>query len=134
MIGYTPGTRTHQKDFANAAFAMVKLLEQRPDVQFRILGPLNMKEFPDLAKFLNNQVFQNEAVGRARVFQFNQQIDINIAPLELNNPFTAAKSELKYFEAAVFGVPTIASRVGPFRYCIRQGENGVHGRNGTRMA
>ena len=43
------------------------------------------------------------------------RFDINLAPLEPDNPFCDAKSELKYFEGALAGVCTIASPVGPFR-------------------
>jgi glycosyltransferase involved in cell wall biosynthesis/SAM-dependent methyltransferase len=124
VIGYTPGTRTHQKDFATAAGALFQVLSERSDVRLRVLGPLDFADFPQFAPFLGKQVFVEEGVGRDKVFQFNQEIDINIAPLEMDNPFTAAKSELKYFEAAVFTVPTIASRVGVYFDVIRDGENG----------
>lgn len=40
---------------------------------------------------------------------------INLAPLEANNDFTDYQSELKIFEAAAMGVPTIASPTTPFR-------------------
>jgi hypothetical protein len=36
--------------------------------------------------------------------------DLILAPLEFGNPFGEAKSELKFFEAALVGVPTIARR------------------------
>ena len=49
---------------------------------------------------------------------------MNLAPLEVGNPFCEAKSELKYFEAALAGVPTIASPTGPYRRAIRHGETG----------
>jgi glycosyltransferase involved in cell wall biosynthesis len=53
-----------------------------------------------------------------------RRVDINLAPLELNNPFTECKSSLKYFEAAILGVPTVASDLEPYRESIAQGENG----------
>ena len=49
---------------------------------------------------------------------------MNIAPLELGNAFCEAKSELKFFEAALVDVVTVASPTGPFRRAIRNGENG----------
>jgi hypothetical protein len=52
------------------------------------------------------------------------RFDINLAPLEPGNPFCDAKSELKYFEAALVEVPTIASPTGPMRRAIRDGETG----------
>jgi hypothetical protein len=49
---------------------------------------------------------------------------VNIAPLEADNPFCEAKSELKFFEAALAGVPTIASPAGPFQRAIDDGVTG----------
>jgi hypothetical protein len=37
-------------------------------------------------------------------------------------PLTAAKSELKYFEAGLLGVPTVASNVPAYRTAIADGE------------
>jgi hypothetical protein len=62
--------------------------------------------------------------GRRYVRQKTAEFDINIAPGELDNPFTEAKSELKYFEAACLGVPTVASATAVFREAIRHGETG----------
>jgi hypothetical protein len=45
-------------------------------------------------------------------------------PLQAGNPFCEAKSELKYFEAALAGVCTLASPVGPYARTIRHGFNG----------
>ena len=53
------------------------------------------------------------------------RFDINLAPLEVGNPDCEAKSELKFFEAALANVPTIASPTGPFQRAIRHGETGL---------
>jgi hypothetical protein len=50
--------------------------------------------------------------------------DIALAPLEVGNVFCEAKSELKYFEAALVGVPTVASPTQPFADAIRDGVTG----------
>ncbi|KAI9024713.1 hypothetical protein DFJ74DRAFT_665870, partial [Hyaloraphidium curvatum] len=52
------------------------------------------------------------------------RFDVNLAPLQPDNPFTAAKSELKFFDAALVRVPTVASPVGPFRAAIADGRTG----------
>jgi glycosyltransferase involved in cell wall biosynthesis len=50
--------------------------------------------------------------------------DIAVAPLE-DNDFNASKSELKWIENSALGIPTIASKVGPYKRAIRHGEDGL---------
>jgi hypothetical protein len=52
------------------------------------------------------------------------QLDINLAPLELDNPFCQAKSEIKYVEAGLVKVPTIAAATEAFQAAIHDGDNG----------
>ena len=56
--------------------------------------------------------------------RYLSKMDINIAPLEQDTPFNDGKSELKIFEAALAGVPTVASRTDSYSKCITDGENG----------
>jgi glycosyltransferase involved in cell wall biosynthesis len=51
-------------------------------------------------------------------------VDINIAPL-VDNPQRRAKSAVKYMEAALVGVPTIAARLDAYQTSIEQGVNGL---------
>jgi glycosyltransferase involved in cell wall biosynthesis len=123
-IGYFPGTVTHQKDFGAVYRALVRVLRERPDVKFVVGAGLVLSEFPMLAE-LGAQVERRPFVdwsltGPAEI----ARIDINLAPLEVGNPFCEAKSELKYFEAAAVKVPTVASPTDPFVRAIRHGQNG----------
>lgn len=52
------------------------------------------------------------------------RFDVCIAPLEAQNPFCRAKSELKYVEAGAVGIPTVASDTPAFRTAIEDGLNG----------
>ena len=123
VIGYTPGTRTHQKDIGVAATAIARVLAENPNVVLRIVGYLDLDEIEEWRNS-RAQIEVDPTVGRDHVRQKTTEFDINIAPVELNNPFTAAKSELKYFEAACLGVPTVASATAVFCDAIRHGETG----------
>ncbi len=50
-------------------------------------------------------------------------VEFNLMPLQFNE-FTCAKSELKYFDAAVVGSVSIASPTHTYASVIRHGENG----------
>ncbi len=129
-LGYAAGTRTHQADFRVAADAVGRLLRQRPQcrlVLFRdpahetpIMDPT---EFPALAG-LDHQIEWRDAVSLWDLPNELARFDINLVPLEVDNPFCEAKSELKYFEAALVEVCTIASPTGPMRRAIHDGETG----------
>ena len=54
---------------------------------------------------------------------FIRSASLNIVPL-LTNVFSNSKSELKYFEAAIVGTPTLASPTYTFRLAIEDGVNG----------
>jgi len=129
-IGYAAGTRTHQRDFRPAAEALGRLLRDRPKcrfVLFRAPGgsvvQLDPDEFPALAG-LENWIEWRELVPLAELPNELARFDINLAPLEVGNPFCEAKSELKYYEAALVDVCTVASPTGPMRRAIRDGETG----------
>src|SRR5690606_21254797 len=44
--------------------------------------------------------------------------------LEQGNLFCRAKSEIKFVEAGLLGIPTVASRIDPFEQVIESGVNG----------
>ena len=129
-IGYACGSRTHQRDFAVCADAVAAVLRARPEcrlVAFRAadgsLQMLDLEEFPALHG-LEGQIEWRNFVPLERLPDEIARFDINLAPLEVGNPFCEAKSELKFFEAALADVPTIASPTGPYRRAIRHGETG----------
>lgn len=129
-IGYAGGSRTHQRDFALCADAVAGVLRARPEcrlVAFRSLDGsraiLDVEEFPAL-RGLEDRIEWRNFVPLERLPDELARFDVNLAPLEVGNPFCEAKSELKFFEAALAGVPTIASPTGPYRRVIRHGETG----------
>jgi glycosyltransferase involved in cell wall biosynthesis len=122
-IGYLSGTFTHQKDFAVAVPALSRILQEFTNTELIIVGLLDMGEFPELKQFENRIKQIPFTPWRDLPYQI-AETDINIAPLEVNNPFCEAKSELKYFEAALLKKPVVASATATFKFCIENGGNG----------
>ena len=129
-IGYAAGTRTHQRDFQTAAGAIAQVLTEHPECRL-VLFRSNASQEPmfDLSEYaafahLQGQIEWRDVVKLRELPNEIARFDINIAPLELGNPFVDAKSELKFFEAALVGVPTVASPTTPMKSAIRDGETG----------
>lgn len=120
-LGYLSGTPTHRKDFAVAEDAIEWALESYPETRLLTVGHIDVSE--RFARF--GERFQHlPLMPWQRLADTLSRIDINLAPLEADNPFTASKSAIKFFEAALVGVPTIASPTPDFRRSITHGETG----------
>ena len=100
------------------------MLAEHPDARFvSFEGALDIAELPDLER-VRPQVELRQLVSLDRLPAEYARFDVNIAPLEVGNPFCEVKSELKYFEAALAGTPTVASPTEPFAAVILHGETG----------
>lgn len=120
-LGYLSGTPTHRKDFAVAEDAIEWALDTYPAARLLTVGHIDVSErfgrFGERFEHLPLMPWQRLADTLSR-------IDVNLAPLEPNNPFTASKSAIKFLEAALVGVPTIASPTPDFRRVVDHGETG----------
>jgi glycosyltransferase involved in cell wall biosynthesis/SAM-dependent methyltransferase len=129
-IGYAGGSRTHQRDFALCVDGVAAVLRARPNTRLVAFysvehsrPTLDLEEFRVLTG-LEDQIEWRNVVPLDRLPEELARFDVNLAPVEVGNPFCEAKSELKFFEASLVDVPTIASPTGPFRRAIRHGETG----------
>jgi O-antigen biosynthesis protein len=121
VIGYGSGTPTHNRDFELIQPALKKVMQKYPQVELHLIGPLDPGE---------NWGSVSERIQRFKLVPWSKlpwllaDFDLNLAPLAMDNPFAQSKSEIKYMEAAMVGVPTLASPTDAYAYAIRSGENG----------
>lgn len=120
-LGYFSGSKSHNKDFETIAPVIVRILEENPAARLVVVGHLELD-----ARFAGvmQQVEMINFVPLKKLPELIASVDINLAPLEGENPFCQAKSAVKYWEAGIVGVPTVAAATPDFVRCIRQEENG----------
>src|SRR5271165_57160 len=120
-IAYLSGTWTHQDDFDQVVPAIEELLPKYRHVELLLVGRIQV---PRRLRALSDQIKTVPFMPWHELPAFMRKVDIVLAPLELNNRFTGAKSELKYFEAGLVGVPTVAADIPSYRFAIEHGHNG----------
>jgi glycosyltransferase involved in cell wall biosynthesis len=120
LITYGSGTKTHDTDFLQAAPALLRLLRARPEVRLRIVGELTL---PAAFDMMAERIERVAPVPYARYLALLGESDISIAPLE-PSLFNDAKSNIKFLEASILGVPSVCSPRAQFSAMIRDGGNG----------
>lgn len=120
-VGYLSGTPSHNKDFATITEVLLRILNQYPQVELVLTGPLDTD---DALQQYTGRIVRLPFVARSELFQNIASLDINLAPLEIGNPFCESKSELKWFEAGIVEVPTVAAATRTFREVITDGRDG----------
>jgi glycosyltransferase involved in cell wall biosynthesis len=122
-IGYFSGSPSHNNDFYGIAHELGEFLNRNNDAQLSIVGfldvPVPLEPFVREGRVINEPLMDYLDLQKAV-----WATDVNIVPLVVND-FTNCKSALKYFEAAIVGVPTIASPVHAYLAAIQHGENGL---------
>lgn len=121
-ICYFSGSNTHARDFAQCASAIQAVLRKHPEAIFRLVGLLHLDDsWVPFAERIERAGF----MAPLDMLRSMAECDINIAPLEEGDRFCEGKSELKFFEAGLVELPTVASRTGPYVAAIDDGENGM---------
>ncbi len=126
-LGYFSGSLTHNKDFEVIRPALTRILREYPNVELLLVGELAASD--ELNEF-SGRVKKLETTNWRELPKLIVQADINLAPLE-DTLFNRAKSELKWFEAALVRVPTVASAIGAFAEMVEDWRTGVLSDNDT---
>ena len=120
-IAYASGTLSHNKDFATIGEALLTILEKYENVKLRLMGPLDIS--PEL-EAVRDRIEIIPRVPRKEMYEKLYEADINLAPLEIGNPFCESKSAIKFTEAGVLKLPTVAVRNQTFSETIEDGVDG----------
>ena len=120
-IGYFSGSISHNENFELIKPAIKQLLAKYSNVQLHIVGILDI---PQDMKPFENQIVTHDYVDWDKLPALISEVDINLAPL-VDSIFNRAKSEIKWIEAALVKVPTVASKIGAFSDVVIDGETGL---------
>lgn len=120
VIGYFSGSLTHNSDFEMILPALVQLLDRYDNVKIVLMGQIDL---PAALIPYSERIVRKKLVNWRKLPEIIASVDLNLAPLE-NTVFNASKSEIKWMEASLVGVCTVASRVGAFERCIQDGTTG----------
>ena len=120
-IGYFSGSISHNENFELIKPAIKEVLDHYSSVELHIVGHLDI---PQDMKQYTQRIVVHEYVDWKALPQLISQVDINLAPL-VDSVFNRAKSEIKWIEAALVKVPTIASHIGAFADMVIDGQTGL---------
>ncbi|MCJ2035484.1 glycosyltransferase [Methylobacterium sp. J-068] len=118
-IYYGSGTKAHNRDFNRlASDAIVRVLRKHPHARLLIAGYLKLD---DAFRSVSNQVMQiGFTADIQNYWEVLSGVDINIAVLD-RSLAADCKSEIKWLEAAVSGVPSIVSATATYENVLVDG-------------
>jgi glycosyltransferase involved in cell wall biosynthesis len=117
-MGYFSGTDTHDRDLASIAPALAGAMAAIPTLGLTLGGPLNL---PSVLTPFAHRIEELPLLGWSDLPAELSRMQVNLAPLEASGHFNAAKSDVKFLEAALVGVPTVASPRPEFLWGTRGG-------------
>lgn len=120
VIGWG-GSSTHRMDWQECGQQIRRYLDRAPaHVEFHAIGADYTKEFRLPRERVRVTGWTKDVPSYWRAIDF----DIMIAPLRAH-PFNASKSSLRVLEAAMLGIPVVASDYGPYAEVVQHGVTGL---------
>ncbi|MGC4043799.1 MAG: glycosyltransferase [Armatimonas sp.] len=121
-LGYFSGSSTHDADFAIITEPLAKFLTENAEkVRLRVVGPVVI---PDSITNSGAEIEHLPLVPWQELPALVAGCHINLVPLT-STPLNEGKSAIKWQEASLARVPTIASPVGEFVRAIDHGKDGL---------
>ena len=124
LIGFASGTPSHQRDFAVVAEPLARLLQRHSDLRLVLVGWIDPSVHPCLVTCAG-QIERRPKVPLLDLYGEVARFSINLAPLEIDNPFNAGKSAIRVTTAAAVAVPSVASPTAPLQDAIVAGHSGL---------
>lgn len=123
IVGWA-GSPSHADDLDMFAPIVENLLDATPNAHFQTIGPM-VQHWPiePHERHVMAPSVTIEPYGQAL-----RPFDIGVAPL-VNHAFNRAKSDLKYVEYGMVGLPVVAQHLDPYMHTIKHGENGYLAKN-----
>jgi glycosyltransferase involved in cell wall biosynthesis len=126
VIGYY-GSTTHNDDLDIVMPAIFKILQKHPLVKFQIMGAMGAKDSvkmfaktPDIELLRRCELIAGTSgwAGFPNTL-LNKNWDIAIAPL-VDDIFNQCKSNIKWMETAMKGIPCVCSDVSPYSDSVKK--------------
>ena len=119
ILGYFSGSKTHNKDWKIIEDSVIEVMDRNANVELLIGGVLDISG--KMQKY-KERIKQFPFGDWRKLPKLISSIDINLMPLE-NTFFQWCKSENKWMEAGLVGIPTIASWNPELSKVMEDGEN-----------
>ncbi len=122
-IFYGSGTKAHKLDFERLIEpALARLFETHGGrIRIVVIGEITVS---DLLRPWSDYIIASRPIANvASYWDLLREADINISVL-VPDVFNDCKSEIKWMEAAMFGIPSVASSTQTHREVIVEGETG----------
>ncbi|GJD64812.1 glycosyltransferase [Methylobacterium frigidaeris] len=122
-VFYGSGTKAHKLDFEQLIEpALARLFETHGDrVRVVVVGEITVSE--RLRPWAKHIIASRPIANVASYWDLLHEADINLSVL-VSDTFNDCKSEIKWMEAAMFGIPSVVSSTQTHREVIVEGETG----------
>lgn len=125
-IGYFSGSKSHDQDFALIEDELHEFMQKHENVVLHIGGHLSLS---DMFSDLTSRIEYQRMVNYLELQKAIARCDVNLIPL-VENEFTNCKSEIKFMEAGLVEVPSIASPTFIYKKIIKNKRNGLLAKKG----
>jgi glycosyltransferase involved in cell wall biosynthesis len=122
VLGWA-GSKSHGGDLRMIGDVVRQLLDRYPQLEFVVVGgPGELEiEAHERTRFLKATDIQHYPA-------MLEQFDVGIIPLA-ETAFNRSKSDLKFVEYSMLGIPSVASKLEPYLHTVKHGENGFLARS-----